>query len=194
MKFRVALLGSFLLAACNTTAYSPDAKALLQNPLFAELYSEQLVDTMVNLEIYEDPVLQDEAKKKVASDAKEQWLAVARKARADQREGLIGQFVPMKEYAEGEVLYKDDMLHFSPPFITTPGPDLHVWISTVVDPRDAEFPDPTAIDVGPMHVPYGAQTMPVPAVEDPKAYRSVVLWDNALGRLWGFAQISPMFE
>lgn len=190
-NFSFALL---LLTGCNAAIFSPDEEALMRNPLYAEHYAEQLVDAMVNLEVYEDPVLEDEAKKKIVSDTKEKGLAVARQARTDQRDGIIGQFIPMKEYAEGEVLYKENFLHVAPSFVTTPGPDLHVWMTTVVDPRDVEFPDPTAIDIGSLKTAYGAQSYAVPKVEDPKAYRTVVLWDNALGRLWSFAQISPLFE
>lgn len=182
-----------LLTACGQPDYHPDFEAKLQNPLFAEQYAEAMVDAMVNLEIYQDPILEDEGKKKVADKAKEFWLEKAKKARAEQREGSKGGLLPMKAYVEGEVLYRNNTLYFPAYFLSTPHPSVHVFLSKVIDPRDAEFPDPTALDLGLIQSAFGPQAYAVPEVENPREYRTVVLWDTKLERLLGFAQIDPLY-
>lgn len=193
MKKFALLLTAVSLTACSQTQYAPDQEALLQNPLYLEMYAENMVDTMVNLEIYEDPILEEEGKKAYVDNVKEQWLAKAKEARALQRQGSKGTMVPMKEYVEGEVLYVNGQLHLSPYFFTTPGPSLHVFLSKAVDPRDVLFPDETAIDLGQLTVPMAAQTFAVPATDKPAEYLSVTLWDTELNRLYGFAQIAPLY-
>ncbi|MCA9370572.1 MAG: DM13 domain-containing protein [Candidatus Peregrinibacteria bacterium] len=188
-----SLLLPILLIGCSAQQFTPDQDALLSNPLYAETYAESMVDTMVNLEIYNDPILEDTTVKALADSTKETWLKVAKAARAAQGEGQRGTFVPMQQYVEGEVLYRENMVHFSTFFNTVPGPSLHVFLTTVVDPRDSAFPDTTALDIGVMTVPYGAQSFPVPEVENPFTYRTVALWDTELKRLYGFAQISKPF-
>ena len=192
-KQSMSLVLALALSGCATTQYSPDREALLSNPLYAEILAENMVDTMVNLEIYNDPILEDEEKKQIADSTKEQWLAAAKVARALQREGAKGQFIPMKEYAEGEVLLLENNVHFSTFFNTVPGPSLHVFLSKAVDPRDVRFPDESALDLGEMTVPYGAQSYAVPETDALQEYRTVVLWDTELDRLYAFAQISQPF-
>ena len=189
MKKTLLLSITLLLSACSDpeTALHID---LLENPLYAERFSETMVNTMVELEIYNDPLIEDETKRRIAEETKEKWLAVAKTARKKQREGSNGNFLTMNEYAAGEVLYVENKVHFSTLFETEPGPELHVFLTTVVDPRDVAFPDETALDLGIVVTPFGAQSYGVPEVEDPKLYRTVVLWDTKLERLYGFAQIS----
>ena len=193
MNLRYTPILLLALTACGTAVFSPDEEALLRNPLYAEQYSEALVDALVNLEIYENPLLEDEAKKKIADETKEEWLKVAKKARADQRDGSIGQFIPMEQFAEGEAIYVHDLVHMSPQFFMTPGPEVRLYLSKVIDPRDAEFPDPTALDLGTIKSAYGAQSYAVPTVDNPKEYRTLVLWDAALGMLVSFAQLNPLY-
>ena len=191
-RFLLPLLAlSILLVGCQSS--DPEAASpLLDNPLYAERYSEELVDSMVNLEIYESPIVEDERKKKIAEKARNEWLAVARDARAKQRDGMQGGFLTADEYAKGEVLYHNDKLHFSPEFESVPaGPSMHVYLTTAVDPRVLEeFPEPTSLDLGAVKTPYGAQSYHVPPVDDPVQYRTVVLWDTKLERLAGFAQLN----
>lgn len=189
----LALALSLTLVGCQAAQYSPDRDALLSNPLYAETHAENMVDVMVNLEIYNDPILEDEEVQTIVDNTKETWLKVTKAARAAQAEGIKGTLIPMKEYVEGEVLYYKNALHFSTYFSSSPGPSLHVFLSKAVDPRDVLFPDESALDLGEMTAPYGAQSYPVPEVEDTQAYRSVVLWDTELNRLYGFAQISKSF-
>jgi hypothetical protein len=197
MKIRsIALIAPLFLVACNTGTSSQTQETLLKNPLYLERYAEQMVDTMVNLEIYEDPLLEDPAKKKVADTTKEYWLKEAKKSRKAQRLSSKGTLLTMKEYVVGEVMFTKDgtAVHFGPEFTTTPGPSVHAFLTTTVDPRDVEFPDPTAIDLGKITVPYGAQTIMLEEkVEEPIKYRTLVIWDTALGRLYGFAQLSPLY-
>jgi hypothetical protein len=197
MKIRsIALLAPLFLVACTNGSGGQTQETLLQNPLYLEKYSENLVDTMVNLEIYEDPLLEDPAKKKIADSTKEYWLKEAKKSRKQQRQSSKGMFIPMKEYAAGEVMLtrKGDSVYFGPSFETTPGPSVHAFISKTVDPRDVEFPDETAIDLGEVKIPYGAQSfMLTEKLAEPIKYRTVVLWDTKLGRLYSFAQISPLY-
>lgn len=192
-KTPLTLALALALTGCATTQYTPDREALLSNPLYAEIHAENMVDTLVELEIFSDPILEDEAKSRLVDSVKEKWLDVAKAARAAQNEGQKGTLLSMKEYTEGEVLYHGDTVYFSTYFNTVPGPSLHVFLSKAVDPRDVEFPDASALDLGEMTVPYGAQSFPVPEVENPLEYRTVVLFDTELDRLYGFAQIAVPF-
>jgi hypothetical protein len=183
---------ALLLTACSSQG-TPDVQSLedrLQNPLFTERYSEELVDRMVEYKIQGDPILEDEDKVEAIESARKKWLEIARDARKKQREGFSGFLVTVKEQTKGEVLYIDNTLYTDTTFTVAPGPNVHIYISTVVDPRDVEFPDESAIDIGKLQSAYGAQEYPVPLIEDPQLYRSIVLWDDDLERLYGFAQVS----
>jgi len=193
-KFLFIAVTPLLLVGCQKSVYQADREALLQNPLYLEMYAEQFVDTMVNLSIYQDPITQDEAKMKIVDKTKEYWLQKSAEARKMQREGSKGAFIPMSEYTEGETLFINNMIHMSPGFFVNPGPNLHVFLTQAVDPRDVEFPDVTAIDAGEILVPYGAQSFAIDEeIEEPRLYRTVVLWDTDLERLYGFAQINPLY-
>jgi len=180
-----------LLSAC--TSGPPQGMSLeerLKNHLFAEAYYDTLLDRMVELDIQDDPLLEDSGKASIVENTRRDALAKAKEATRKQREGLAGNFVPAKEQTGGEVLYVDNSLHFGPTFDTYPGPSLHVLLTTIVDPREGTFPDDTAIDLGEIQSPLGAQIIPVPEMEDTAKYRTVVLWDTKLERLYGFAQLS----
>jgi hypothetical protein len=195
-KTIIASMAILALTACQNanTSNEPELSYLLENPLFAERYSESMVDTMVELEIYEDPIIKDEAKMKIIDKTKESWLKVAQKARVDQRKGSKGSFTPITEFTAGEVLYSGNSLFLAPDFASAPGPSLHFYLSTVVDPRDVEFPDESAIDLGLMRSNLGTGRYEVIAIEEPIKYRSLVLFDTELERLYGFAQISPLYK
>ena len=176
------------LAACSRQSAALDDH--LENPLFAERYAEELVEHMVELTIQNDPLLQDERRKEIADDARRQWFDRARLARQKQREGVQGVFLPMKTFVTGDALYVDDTLYIGTTFDVTPGPALHLFLTTAVDPRDVPFPDPAAFDLGVLRSPYGAQAYAVPRTESSLPYRTVVLFDTELERLHGFAQMS----
>lgn len=185
-----ALLGSSLvLASC--AARDASVTDRLSNPLFAERYAEEMVYVLTEREIQNDPLLEDAEKVQLLVQTRQEWVQHAQRAREQQREGMSGHMFEMGEYAAGEVLLLDDSLFFASNFETLPGPDLRVYLSTVMDPRDVPFPDASSIDLGQLPTPYGAQRMGVPDLSDPLAYRTVVLWEATLGRLYGFAQLTP---
>jgi hypothetical protein len=182
---------SLLLASC--TSAPPKQITLeerLQNPLFAEQYGDLLVESLVELEIQNDPLLEDTGKKDRADDARREALDIAKEATKKQRDGTIGNFVPVAEFAKGEVLYLENTLYFGPTFEVVPGPDLWIYLTTLVDPRETAFPDETSIEVAGLESPYGDQWYPVKNIEDPLLYRTVVLFDRDLERIHGFAQLS----
>ena len=182
------LISTATLAGCTAKTVTIDD--LLQNPLFAERYAESMVDRLVELDITKNPVLEDPAKKAFVETQRKHWLEVAREAREEQREGTTGNLVPINEYAKGDFLYIDGTLYAGTLFEIDPLPGLHMYLTTVVDPRDVEFPDDTAMDLGPIQTAYGAHAYEVPSVENPLLYRTVVLWDDRLGRLHSFVQLN----
>ncbi|MDD5026541.1 MAG: DM13 domain-containing protein [Candidatus Peribacteraceae bacterium] len=177
-----------LLAGCSATR--PTLNDHLNNPLFAERYAEELVNRMTELEIQKDPLIEDVEKKAIIDQVREQWMERAKKARDVQREGMTGEFAEMKEYVRGRALLLGKTVYLSTTFESEPGPSLHFYLTTMVDPRDVAFPDPTAVDLGLLQSPYGAQTIAVPEAKDSSLYRTLVLWDASLERLYGFAQLS----
>lgn len=183
-------LSTLLLAGCSSATEEMSLEQRLENPLYAERYAEEIVDRMVEYKIQNDPILEDEQKAAIIEETRKKWLEVGRDARTKQREGFTGFVTSINEPAKGELLYMGNILYTDTTFDVAPGPDLHFYITTIVDPRDTEFPDETAVDLGQLRSSYGAQKYSVPPVEDPQIYRTVVLWDNALERLYGFAQIS----
>ena len=183
-------LSTLLLAGCSAEPNEMSLEQRLENPLYAERYAEEIVDRMVEYKIQNDPLLEDKQKAALIEETRKKWLEVGRDARTKQREGFTGFLISINEPAKGELPYRENILYTDTTFDVAPGPDLHFYMTTVVDPRDTEFPDETAIDLGQFRSSYGAQKYSVPPVEDPQLYRTVVLWDNALERLYGFAQIS----
>jgi hypothetical protein len=184
----IAAVGILILTGCSRkTAMLEDH---LQNPLFAERYAESVVDRLVELEIVKDPALEDSAKKSYLDTERKKWLEITRNARQAQRDGMQGDMIALSDFANGDVLYVQGALYFGTLFEIDPLPSLHIYLTTVVDPRDVKFPDATAMDLGELQSAYGAQTYAVPSVDNPLLYRTVVLWDTAFGRLHSFAQLS----
>ncbi len=179
---------ALLLAGCGnqTTAL----EELLRNPLFAERYAESIVDRLVELEIVKDPVLEDTAKKAYLDTERKKWLEVTRNARQIQRDGMEGNIISIGDFAKGDVLYVQGALYFGTLFEIDPLPSLHIYLTTIVDPREVTFPDDTAMDLGPLQSAYGTQTYTVPTVDNPLLYRTVVLWDTEFERLHSFGQLS----
>ncbi|TSC79153.1 MAG: hypothetical protein G01um101425_790 [Candidatus Peregrinibacteria bacterium Gr01-1014_25] len=187
---RIALLlGLLALAGCAGGARtSASLEQKLANPLFAEYYFDDLVEQLVQLDIQNDPVLDDARKKSIVEGARRDGLQRAKDATKKQQEGSMGNFVPAKGFAQGEALAVDGRLYFSPAFLTVPSPALHVFVTNVVDPRDVEFPDDSARDLGLIVSPYAEQDYVLPESEKP--IHTVVLFDTALDRVIGFAQLS----
>lgn len=186
--FAIPLL--LALSACAAPGIDNEQLASrMENPLYAERYYDDLVEQMVGFVLQEDTLLQDEAKKELIERTRVDGLRKAAAANDRQREGLIGSVVSDFGYARGEMLLLDGMLYVGPEFETIPGPDLRVHLSTVVDPRDGTYPDDTAVDLGTIANTYGAHAYVLPEGA-PENLRTVVLYDHALGRIYGFAQLS----
>lgn len=184
MKLRHPLLALCLLFVACTATPSRD------NPLDTARYNEELADTLANLVIMDDPIAKEEGMSAFInegiSDAKDR----ADDARARIDEGMQGGILSMKQDVTGYALYLSDRLYFSSDFVADPGPSLHVYLTQPVDPRDTEFPDPTALDLGLLTSAFGSQVYSVPHQEKPELYRTLVFWDTKLKRLYGFAQLS----
>lgn len=185
------LCASILLTSCRTqTAKGPsaDRATLLANPLYAEQYYDDLVGQMVELFIRKDPITEGE-KRELLEETRTEALTKAKEAARTQQEGKIGTFVSAKAHTQGEVLLLGGQLYTGPEFIAFPGKSLHVYLSTLQDPRDEAFPEAEAIDLGELPTPYGAQAISVPVLEHESTYLSVALWDSELELLYGFAQL-----
>ena len=105
-------------------------------------------------------------------------------------QGPSGRIISDQQYALGEVLILNGMLYMGADFITLPSPNQHVYLSSIIDPRDVTFPDETAIDLGSIKDAYGAHSYAIPAGTDQTKIRTVVLWDQEFKRVYGFAQVS----
>lgn len=160
----------------------------MENPLFAERYHDDLVEHMVDLVLQNDPLATDEEMKDIVEDTRVEGLAGATDATDRQREGLIGPIQSDFDLAFGEALLLNGTLFLSPDFEAVPGPNLHIMLSTVLDPRDGSFPDEAAVDLGAVN-PFGAQALALPA-DAPEGLRTLVLYDLKLKRIYGFAQLS----
>ena len=163
---------------------------LMENPLYAKRYYDELLENLVSLSIHQNPLLQEKGKEKKIEQARRDALIKAREAEQNQQSGPKGAFIPMEEYAQGIALLTGNTLYLSPDFAVTPGISLHLFLTTAVDPRDTKFPDPAAVDLGPLKNAYGAQAFAVNLSASPTHYRTAVLWDAALERLVSFAQLS----
>ena len=184
-----------VISACNQDApgaYRSNAlEEHLQNPLFAEQYFESLVQRMVELVIRQDPIMDNEEKKAIADSVRQEGLKKAKQATQTQLKGTFGEFMAASEWAKGATLYVNDTIYFGPNFQVDPGPSLHVFLTTVVDPRMESFPDSSALDLGQIQNMIADQSYPTPNVENPLLYRTVVLFDTVLERIYAFAQLSP---
>lgn len=163
---------------------------LMENPLYAKRYYDELAENLVSLSIHNDPLLQEKGREKKVERARHDALTKAQEAERRQRSGTQGAFIPMEEYAQGRALLIGNNLYLSPDFEVMPGLSLHLFLTTVVDPRDEVFPDLDAVDIGPLKSVYGAQEFSTQLPKDPTLYRTAVLWDTTLERLVSFAQLS----
>lgn len=188
----LVLIPLLFLAACasNTASSGVTLDENLKNPLFAQRYYEDLTEQMVTLELRNDPLLKDASKKAIIERTRTQSTKHAQDALALRQTGLNGTMQSDKDLALGSVTLVNDTLFFGTDFIATPGPSLHVYVSSLVDPRSERFPDSSAVDLGVLHSAYGAQAFALPKTSPQTTYRSVALRDDALGTIYGFAQLA----
>ncbi len=180
-----------LLSACSGSRVSEGLAERLKNPLYAERYYDSMTDHMVNIIVQDDPLAKDPAMADIIEKARLESLRRAKEATTKQHEGLQGTIISDFSYAIGEALLLNGTLYLSADFETLPGPELHAYVSTALDPREPEasFPDASAIDLGIIKTAYGAHSYEVPA--DAQGLRSFVLYDVKLRRIYGFAQLQP---
>lgn len=176
------------LAACSPVQTSISEQN--KNPLTASRYGDELADTMANFIITEDPITKDPDVLKTINSEIERGKDIANEARTIQNAGWMGPILQLKADVIGYVLYSSDTLYLSSDFETSPGPSLHLYLTTVVDPRDGTFPDPTAIDLGSLQAAYGPQQYAVPRQQDEGKLRTFVLFDSRLKQIYGFAQLA----
>ncbi len=190
MRFTPLAACLVLLAACsNSPRSSRDIATEVLNPLTAIQYGNELADTLADIIIQDDPLLERAGMEEFLQQNIAKAKTMVQVGRDARMRGRFGSFIPLSEYVQGDALYVDNRLYFSPTFLADPGIVLHVYLTQAVDPREVEFPDATAINLGEIQSIYGPQTYIVPPQENPDLYRMVVLWDVQLSRLYGFAQI-----
>ncbi len=190
MKRSISLITVSLLLCTGCSQGTMTHQQLMDNPLYAERYAEDIVDSVVQFGIDQNPIFEDEEKAAALDSLRERWLKLAEKAQQKQNTGMKGGFIPVLTFTAGEVLILNDTLYFGPDFVATPNPSLHLILSTVVDPRDVEFPDESSIDLGPLVSAYGTQTYALADIENLELYRTLALWDTELEELYGFAQLT----
>ncbi len=180
----IALLSVLLLSACGNQG------DIAGNPLVRTQHDEELADSLANIIIQKDPLADDPSTRAIL----ENGIAEAKKSLAAtqtlKRGSISGPFIPLYESVQGWALFQNGTLYLSSDFQSRPGLDLHLYLTTLVDPRDAAFPDITAVDLGRIEYPYGAMTLKGPTGDAAKNLRSLVLWDAKLKRLHGFVQLS----
>lgn len=185
---RLALLGSslLLLSACGAPK-SADLTDLLKNPLYAEQYYDTQTEHMVDLLINSGALLKDASIKAAIDHARLEGVKLAKDATDLQAKGKMGSLMSDTEESIGEVLLLDGTIYLGPEFQLLPGLNVHAYLSSVLDPREGTFPDDTAIDLGPVHTAFGATTYNVTG--DTEHMRTFALYDVAMKRLMGFAQL-----
>jgi hypothetical protein len=186
MKRSALLFATFVIF----TACSGKTTSIIQqneNPLIASRYGDELADTMANFVIAKDPIADDEAARKLIDEGIATGKQIAEDARARQSKGLLGAILPVKGDTVGYGLLLDGTLYLSSDFSSAPGLNLHVYLTTAVDPRDAQFPDDTAVDLGTIQAVFGAQQYAVSG--NTEKLRTLVFWDATLKQLYGFAQL-----
>lgn len=191
------LLAAALCATLAGCAYGmPKQDALLKdqlrNPLYAEFYYDDLSEQMIGVALRDDPMMRDASKRSIVDRTRTRALEHSALALKAQEHGITGAFISDLQLMSGEALLLDGVLYIGPTFDAAPGPSQSLYLTTIVDPRDGTFPDPTAQNLGGLKDQYGAQAYDVsklPAPTGSGSYRTVVLWDDDLGMLYGFAQL-----
>lgn len=194
MKYLLSALTLVSLAACTAAPQGPLAMPLqerMRNPLVAERYWSEMAEHMADFVRMADPIVKDSLKLAIIDAERLRALDRVAEARALKSEGISGVFLQVsRDTSMGEVLLRGNTLSFGTAFLVDPSPSMHVYLTTVVDPRDAAFPDATSVNLGALQTAYGSQEYAVPADEQNDKFRTAVLYDTKLERLIGFAQLS----
>lgn len=186
----LVVTSALLLAACGSPG-STSISEQNQNPLVASRYGDELADGMATIIIQEDPILKEEGVREKIEEEIIRGKDIAADARELQSAGLMGGILPLGADSLGYVLYLDNTLYLSTDFSTTPGPSVHLYLTNAIDPRDVDFPDETAVDLGEIQAAYGAQQYAVPEQDEgAEPLRTFVIYDTVLKRIYGFSQLS----
>lgn len=178
-----------LLTACSQTN-SVSLDAALQNPLFAERYSEEIIERLTSLQIQEDKDVTNPETLTKIEKTKAEWQKVSDEASDMRFEGKYGRFslVNNQDFVTGGVLIYKDTLYLSTDFEALPSPNIVLYASSAVDPRESEvFPSESDIKLLTLQSPYGMQSYPVEI--DTSTLKSIVMYDTFLNRIIGFAQM-----
>jgi hypothetical protein len=178
-----------LLSSCSGAQAQPQTirwEQQMKNPLYAERYWDEMTERMADIQMTDkkakNPSVIDEVRRTALAQAQQQTQL--------KHKGKLGQFVTVTEDTQGWLLLLDRLLYFSPDFVTYPGPSLRIYLSPSIDPRGATFPDKGSVELGRLESPYGAQQYLLPAVlKDLKPFRTVVLYDARIERIYAFAQL-----
>jgi hypothetical protein len=190
-KLAPFLLLSFLLVACSKTGPGSISQGeRMQNPFFAERYYDELTEEMVNLQLQDKTVTSDPRMLTIVDETRRDALAKAQEQTKKKREGRFGGFLTATQQTQGWALLLKGTLYLSTDFTSLPGPSLHLYLSEVMDPRDASFPEKTSVDLGLLESPYGAQQYALPSAAATNVkLRTVVLYDTKLKRIYSFVQL-----
>jgi hypothetical protein len=178
------------LASCSSQTRSLDDA--LENPLMAAEYGDQLAITLANLIISKDPIVQQDGMEAIIQREIASAKSIAKIGKEIANQGMRGTLVAQheSEQSDGEATYVNDTLYFSPSFYVSPGPALHVYLTQEVIPEEGKFPNDTSINLGKIQSPYGVQQYGVPRQDKPELYRTLVIYDTTLKRIFAFAQLS----
>jgi hypothetical protein len=184
----LSLLLALPLAACTSSGLVPDPALHLQNPYVRYAEEAAVVDGLTSIEILPLAARLTTEQRQALAVRKAEAIRRTEEAQALIDTGRRGAFVPAQLEVTGRVALLGDVLYVGPDFFSPGGVDVRLMLTTVVDPRDGAFPDETAMDVGALPYVSGAWSLPV-ALPEGHQFRTVVLYDRALGIVQGFAQI-----
>jgi hypothetical protein len=179
---------SLLLVGCASKEQSLADELL--NPLFAVQYGDALAENLANLIINKDPLVEEKGIEEKIQKEIASAKVISRVGKERQNSGMWGNFVSEDDMVSGLALSLENTLYVSPDFDLRPLPQTHIYLTTVVDPRDVTFPDTSALDLGPIHSSFGAQTYAITGQNDASTFRTAVLFDPGFKKILGFAQLS----
>ncbi len=184
----ILLCSILLLSACsgNKTSIAEEN----QNPLTASRYGDELADRLANLIIINASGATTEPMKSVILKGIDDAKEIAENARIQQSKGMMGALLSMEEHVTGYALLLKGKLYLSSDFEIAPGPNLHVYLSQTIDPREGTFPDATAVDLGEIQAIEGAQEYTASLKGSDSLYRTIAFFDPTLKRLYAFGQLS----
>ncbi len=182
------LISLIALSACSRNETSIDAQN--KNPLTASRYGDELADRLANLIIINASGATTEPMKSMILKRIDEAKELAEDARMQQAKGMMGALLSMEEDVSGYALLLKGTLYLSSDFEIAPGPNLHVYLSQAIDPREGTFPDETAVDLGEIQSIDGAQTYATSLKGNDALYRTIAFFDPTLKRLYAFGQLS----